>query len=156
MFSIFGNSLSYRDFLIICVNCGQVVLIWLQVCNFYENRLSAKRVERNAQNRLCFRISVKVVFPFPHTNTTSALTISDARFRMLCILLTHSIWLASLSCSVTPSFSAYSFTSREKRACASSSTSARWDFHLLLHRFIIFCTACLRINISVVKFFDKP
>ena len=26
----------------------------------------------------------------------------------------------------------------------------------LLNRFIIFCTACLRINISVVKFFYKP
>lgn len=27
---------------------------------------------------------------------------------------------------------------------------------LLLHRLVFFCTACLRINISVVKFFYKP
>ena len=30
------------------------------------------------------------------------------------------------------------------------------NFHLLLHRLVFFCTACLRINISVVKFFYKP
>ncbi len=28
------------------------------------------------------------------------------------------------------------------------------NFHLLLHRFIFFCTACLRINISVIEFFN--
>ena len=30
------------------------------------------------------------------------------------------------------------------------------NFHLLLHRLVFFCIACLRINISVVKFFYKP
>lgn len=49
---------------------------------------------------------------------------------ILFIFCTHFIWSADLSCSVTPSFSAYSFTSREKRACASSSTSARWECSL--------------------------
>ena len=58
------------------------------------------------------------------------LTTSVARSRILFILRTHAIWSASLSCSVTPSFSASSFTSRRKSCCACSSTSARWEWSL--------------------------
>ena len=43
------------------------------------------------------------VFPLSHTNTTSALTVSSARSRMLFILRTHSTGSSALSCSVTPS-----------------------------------------------------
>ena len=69
----------------------------------------------------------EMIFPLSHTNTTSAFTISVARSRILFILRTQAIWSVALSCSVTPSFSAYSFTSREKRACACFSVSARWE-----------------------------
>lgn len=47
---------------------------------------------------------------------SSVFTISIARFRMLFILPTHSIWLSALSCSVTPSTSAICFTSRRNIA----------------------------------------
>ena len=68
-----------------------------------------------------------LVCSFSHMSTTSELTTSVARSRILFILRTHAIWSMDLSCSVTPSFSAYSFTNREKRACACFSVSARWE-----------------------------
>ena len=72
-----------------------------------------------------FLIGCEIEIKRFHTKITSAFTTSVTLMRILFILRNRAIWSAALSCSVTPSFSAYSFTSREKRACASSSTSAR-------------------------------
>ena len=69
----------------------------------------------------------EMIFPLSHTNTTSAFTISVARSRILFILRTQAIWSATFNSSLTPSFSASPLTSREKRDCASSSMSARWE-----------------------------
>lgn len=62
----------------------------------------------------------EVVFLLSHTNTTSALTVSVTRSRMLFICRTHAIGLVALSCSVIPSLAAYSFTNRRKSCCACS------------------------------------
>lgn len=67
---------------------------------------------------------------FRYIKISSLITDPVTHTLILFIFCTHFIWSADLSCSVTPSFSAYSFTSREKRACASSSTSARWECSL--------------------------
>ena len=72
----------------------------------------------------------EMIFPLSLTNTTFAFTISVARSRILFILRTQAIWSVALSCLVAPSFSAYSFTSREKRTCACSSVSARREWSL--------------------------
>lgn len=69
----------------------------------------------------------EMIFPLSHTNTTSAFTISVARSRILFILRTQAMWSATFNSSLTPSFSASPLTSREKRICASSSASARWE-----------------------------
>lgn len=53
---------------------------------------------------------VQIVFPFSHTNTTSAFIISVTRSRILFIYYIHAIWSVSLSCSLMPSFSSSIFT----------------------------------------------
>lgn len=72
----------------------------------------------------CIR-KVKVVFSLSHMNTTSGKTVLGIRSRMLFIFCTHFFWLVVLSCSVTPSCSAYCFASRSRRNCTSPSTSAQ-------------------------------
>lgn len=63
---------------------------------------------------------------------TSKFTISVALLRMLFIFCTQSIISVDLSSSVIFSFSAKSFTSREKRFCACCSISARYELSLPL------------------------
>ena len=82
-----------------------------------ENKTSA-RIQTPAPAYYCNSFYMKII---------SAFTTSLTRSRMLFIMRTHFIGFSALSCSVTPSFPAYFFTSRRKSACASSSTSARWE-----------------------------
>ncbi len=67
------------------------------------------------EDEVVFCISkTKVIFLLSHTNTTSALTTSITRSRMLFIFCTQSIISVALSSSVTFSFLASFFTSWEK------------------------------------------
>lgn len=68
---------------------------------------------------------IEMVLGISYTNTTSALTFSVTRSRILFIFCTHFFWSVVLSCSVTPSCSAYCFASRSKINCTSPSTSAQ-------------------------------
>ena len=77
-----------------------------------------------------FLIGCEIEIKLFHTKITSAFTTSVTLLRILFILRTHAIWSAALSCSVTPSISPSSFTSRRKSCCACSSMSARWEWSL--------------------------
>lgn len=71
------------------------------------------------------RIFVKSIAAAACLKIILVFTISDPRFRMLFILLIHSIGLSALSCSVTPSAAAICLTSCSNISCACLSMSAR-------------------------------
>lgn len=77
---------------------------------------------------LNYRMSI--VFSFSHTKISSLFTTSVTRLRILFIFCTQSIISVAFSCSVTSSFLAYCFTSREKSCWACSSVSSRWEWSL--------------------------
>ena len=67
------------------------------------------------EDEVVFCISkTKVIFLLSHTKINALFTTSIAQLLMLFIFWIHFIWSGAFSCSVTPSFSVYCFTSREK------------------------------------------
>ena len=101
------------------------IVIWKSKQDKIESKAAFIVVECKAEN-----VRIREEDYFRYIKISSLITDPVTHTLILFIFCTHFIWSADLSCSVTPSFSAYSFTSREKRACASSSTSARWECSL--------------------------
>ena len=85
------------------------------VCVFDLRYKGVTQIEQALNYKAAFGVGEgEMVFLLSHTNTTSALTVSVTRSRMLFIRCTHAIGSAALSCSVIPSVAAYSFTNRRK------------------------------------------
>ncbi len=90
-------------------------------------RKDPKSEDEDSVAFVLFNVKGKDLLAIDQLDINISVIASLARFCILFILPTHSIRFSALSCSVTPSLSAYSFTSRRKSDCASSSTSARCD-----------------------------